>query len=182
MFGSPVQGLVFTVVFAATGMYSLVLLARGPAGTDRVAEVAHLLMSIAMIAMSWGWTGGPDTLSGLAQIAVFGLFGAWFLAHQLSTGGPVLSGPTYHVVVLGAMVWMVAATPGGGHTHHAHHAAAAAAGTGPLTRLVTVAAAALLAAAAVWWVARAVRTRRRLEASCHVLMSLGMAAMLIAMA
>jgi hypothetical protein len=210
MFGSPALELAFTLVFAVTGLYSLFRLVA-PAGGDRVAELAHLLMSVAMLGMPRGLTGGPESASGVVQLAVFGLLGAWFLAHRLRTGGPVLSGSAYHVVALGSMVWMVAAMPAlmgtggaagsgpGGHEHDGHGATAApgpdgvaGAAPSPWIQVVTIVGVLLLAAAAAGWAARAVRpgpvpagtarlTGPRPAACCHVLMSLGMAGMLLAM-
>jgi hypothetical protein len=56
LFASHIVMVMFTIVFAVTGLYSLVRFATLVAGTagegDRVAELAHLLMSIAMIAMT----------------------------------------------------------------------------------------------------------------------------------
>jgi Domain of unknown function (DUF5134) len=116
LFASHIVMVVFTIVFAATGLYSLVRFATLAAGTagdgDRVAELLHLLMSIAMIAMTWACTGGPDTASGLLQIVVFGLIGVWFLLHIAEPGsrhGRRVIG--YHIVMAAAMVWMVAAMP-----------------------------------------------------------------------
>jgi hypothetical protein len=107
---------VFTILFAATGLYSLVrfaaLVSGAEADGDRVAELAHLLMSIAMIAMTWAFSGGPDTGSGILQIVVFGLIGLRFLTRVAGHGhghGRIES--AYHLVMAAAMVWMVAAMP-----------------------------------------------------------------------
>jgi hypothetical protein len=69
-------------------------------------------MSIAMIAMTWAYTGGPDTASGLLQIVVFGLIGVWFLIRTAVPGsGHGRREAAYHLVMAAAMVWMVAAMP-----------------------------------------------------------------------
>jgi hypothetical protein len=103
--------IVFTVVFAATGGYALYRLAAQASGADpgvdRTVELAHLLMSVAMIAMVWGWTGGPATASGIVQLVVFGLFAIWFLAGAVA--GSATAG--LHLVAAAAMVWMVGAMP-----------------------------------------------------------------------
>jgi hypothetical protein len=116
VFASPTLMVVFTIVFAATGLYSLLrfaaLVSGAEADGDRVAELAHLVMSIAMIAMTWAFSGGPDTGSGILQIVVFGLIGLWFLTRVAGHGhghGRVES--AYHLVMAAAMVWMVAAMP-----------------------------------------------------------------------
>lgn len=114
MFASHTLMVVLTIVFAATGLYSLVrfaaLVSGAEADGDRVAELAHLLMSIAMIAMTWAYSGGPATGSGILQIVVFGLIGLWFLTRVAGHGhGRIES--AYHFVMAAAMVWMVAAMP-----------------------------------------------------------------------
>ncbi|MEJ2868062.1 DUF5134 domain-containing protein [Actinomycetospora sp. OC33-EN08] len=233
MFSSSLSW-VFTVVFVLTGAYSLVRLAElgsEPERTgSRVVELSHLVMSIAMVAMAWGWTGGPTSPSGLLQIVVFGFFTVWFLARAVRpTHGHSLVGEGYHLVMNAAMLFMVAAMPqimgmdmsagedsGGGHHHGGGTEGMGAMPTIPtpwwattLTWVFVV----LLVAAAAWWAVRAVRADRsvapatpdgtppgsgggvavaapaaptrtagpRLDAGCHLLMSLGMAGMLLAM-
>ena len=217
--------LVFTAVFLATGVYSLVRLAElgagGDRGDSRAAELTHLVMSLAMIAMAWAWTGGPTSPSGVLQIVVFGAATVWFALRALTPGHPrAVAG--YHVVMNAAMVWMVAAMPQimgmtmsgdseGGHHHggSASGAGSVAIATPPWVAAVTWLFAALLLGTAVLWALRvrrpaapadgvgqgpdeapggvAVATRAttglgaRLDAGCHLLMSLGMAGMLVAM-
>ncbi len=107
---------VFTAVFTLTGVYSLVRLGELASGSDRtgsrVAELSHLLMSIAMIAMAWAWVGGPSSVSGLVLIVVFGVFVVWFLGRLVwpAAGHPRVT-EGYHLVTNAAMVWMVAAMP-----------------------------------------------------------------------
>ncbi len=237
---SIVVTVLLAIVFLVVGGYSLVRLALlvgevGPGG-DRLAELSHLLMSIAMIAMAFGWSGGPSSGSGIILLALFGVLTVWFLgraAARTADHGPSLS--VYHMVVCASMVWMVAAMPqlmgmpemgsmAGGHAgHHADGAAAAvepsiAMGAPAPTWMVVTSWVfiVLLAAAGLVWVGRAVRplpiepdaeptdpggradgavavavrpssTRLvhlvgpRADAWCHVLMSVGMAAMLLAM-
>ncbi|HEY2192849.1 MAG TPA: DUF5134 domain-containing protein [Actinomycetospora sp.] len=106
----------FTVVFTLTGVYSLVRLTEFASGMDRtgsrIAELSHLLMSLAMIAMAWAWTGDPSSPTGLLQILVFGVLGIWFLARlALPVGDHSRATEGYHLVANAAMVWMVAAMP-----------------------------------------------------------------------
>lgn len=229
MFASTALSAVFTLVFAATAVYSLVRLSRLLAGEgapgDRLVEVFHLVMSLAMVAMTWAWTGGPATPSGVLQIVVFGGFTMWF-AHRAVTRatahGHVANG--YHVAMGAAMTWMVAAMPvimgmpagmGSDEGHAGHHGsgdASAMAGMDPSTAApapgwtvaVSVVLAVVLVVAAGWWAVRAVRADDplpeddlvsgggiatlapvrptvRADAGCHLLMSLGMAGMLVAM-
>lgn len=215
--------LVFTAVFLATAVYSLVRLAElgatGDRSGSRAAELTHLVMSLAMIAMAWAWTGGPTSPSGVLQIVVFGAATVWFALRALTPGHPrAVAG--YHVVMNAAMVWMVAAMPqimgvsmsadsSGGHHHGDSSAAGSVAVATPVwVATVTWLFAALLLGTAVLWALRvrrpasadragqgpdeaaggiAVATRpttalgARLDAGCHLLMSLGMAGMLVAM-
>ncbi|GAA4905436.1 uncharacterized protein DUF5134 [Actinomycetospora succinea] len=243
MFSAPLAG-AFTALFVLTGAYAFVRYvrittgathaARGSDGEARAVELLHLLMSIAMIAMAWGWSGGPTSGSGVVQLVVFGVLTVLFggLAAVARDRGRAVSRAA-HALMSGAMVWMVATMPllmghsgddggsGGGHAGHGGSEAADGAAMvmppAPAPGWVVVATvvlALLLAAAAVrWGVAvvrastrvdvptppevtadgggvstlvatpvRTVRTRRGgLAASCHALMSLGMAAMLLAM-
>lgn len=233
MFATSLSWL-FTVVFAFTGLYALVRLAELTSTTDRsgsrLVELSHLLMSVAMIAMAWSWSGGPTSGSGLVQIVVFGLFTVVYLARLVpSTAGDGRLHVGYHVVMNAAMVFMVAAMPqimgtemsstAGSDSHHggmagmpgmdaATGAGAAAAATPVWATAVTWVFVVLLLAAAALWVVHVVRpdaaghdeppsaagattavdtrvpsvtTGLRLDAGCHLLMSLGMAGMLLAM-
>ncbi|WP_232661604.1 DUF5134 domain-containing protein [Pseudonocardia sp. TRM90224] len=242
MFSSIALSVAFTVAFVVIGSYALVrfalLTADGDADGDRVAELSHLLMSVAMIAMAWG--AGMGTLARTLQIVVFGGFGIWFLRLALLGGHGTGHGrlaATDHAVTAAAMVWMVAAMPlimgmslagddSGGHAGHGSHGSDAAmpgshemaVPTPGWVTTVTVGFAVLLAAGALFWAVRAwrgktasgetapadeqaddcgavaVRTRTagtsiglarltgaRQDALCHLTMSIGMAAMLLAM-
>lgn len=222
---SPMLSLVFTAVFLATGVYSLVRLAElgatGDRSGSRAAELTHLVMSLAMIAMAWAWTGGPASPSGVLQIVVFGAATVWFALRARTPGHPrAVAG--HHVVMNAAMVWMVAAMPqimGMSMSADAsgdHHHGGTSSGAGSVaiatpawvTTLTWLFAGMLLVTAVLW----ALRVRRpaasadcatqgpdearggvavvarpgtglgaRLDAGCHLLMSLGMAGMLVAM-
>ncbi len=142
MFSSISLVLAFTVVFTITGAYALVRLALvvsgGGSHADRTAELCHLLMSLAMIAMAWG--AGTGGLGGPLQIVVFGAFAVWFLVRAASDyAGHGRLAESAHALTAGAMVWMVAAMPlimgmsmtstsGGGHADH--HGTPAAPSTG----------------------------------------------------
>jgi Domain of unknown function (DUF5134) len=202
VFSSFTVLVLFTVVFAATGAWALYRLTVRRSGrdphVDQATELAHLLMSLAMLAMVWDWSGGPGSASGILQLVVFGLFSLWFLTGTRL--GSLHSG--LHLVSTTGMVWMVVAMP-------------RLMGRTPLTiTLMTVLVAILLAGAAGWWTLHAVtssastqiaaaepglpgtvrtavrtadpvavhrRLTARLDAACHALMNLGMAAVLVAM-
>jgi len=188
VFSSVTVSVLFTAVFVGTGGWALHRL-TAQAFVDGAAEAAHLLMSVAMIAMTWGWTGGAGSTSGMLQFGLFGLFTLWFVAEAV--GGSVPKG--LHMTNTAAMVWMVVAMP-------------ALMGMGTRTTwitAVTVLVTALLVGAAGVWVHRAVAGRddavsiaggsgkvavrtsahvaARIDACCHALMSLGMGAMFVAM-
>jgi hypothetical protein len=181
--------LAFTAIFTVTGLRSLARLVARPAGGDRTADLSHLLMSIAMVGMAWGWPAGTDTAGGLAQLVVFGVLAVVFVARLLDPAEQRPAGSAYQLLMLAAMVWMLLAMPS--HGHHGHGAAPA------LTQLVTVAFAVPLCAAAVALASRRapvlvpaaapppaeaqVSVGPRLDLAGHVLMSGGMAAMLLAM-
>jgi Domain of unknown function (DUF5134) len=172
---------VFSVLFGLTAAYHLLRCAAlwsGPMpGQDRAVELAHLLMSLAMIAMAWAW-GGPGARWLL--VVVFGLFAAVFLARAASGGAAVSTDRAtrimfgYHAVAMAAMTWMVAAMPllvhdhfmdssGVGHDHgksgDAGVTVASVAAAQLWAVVVTVVFAVVLAACAVAWVAAAARTR-----------------------
>lgn len=233
----------FTVAFVVTGVYALVrfalVAADGDRGGDRPVELSHLLMSVAMIAMTWG--AGVGGVARTLQIAAFGGFALWFLCRVIlvrtgSRHGRLLDAD--HAVTAAAMVWMVVAMPlimgtpmaDGDAGHAAHGSGGAAGGAMPGTDdmaapapawvvAVSVAFVVLLAAGALLWAHRAwrggeeptpaarpvgdsvdggtavaVQTRAadartglaaltgpRRDAVCHLLMNVGMAAMLLAM-
>jgi Domain of unknown function (DUF5134) len=191
VFSSLTVSVLFTAVFVGTGGYALHRL-TAQAFVDRAAEAAHLLMSLAMLAMTWGWTGGPGSPSGMVQVGLFGLFTLWFVAGAV--GGSIPNG--LHATNAAAMVWMVVAMPElmGMGTHTTWTAA------------VTVLFTALLVVTACVWIYRAVEARTddavpiadaagavavvtaarrhvtaRIDACCHALMSLGMGAMFLTM-
>jgi hypothetical protein len=166
----------FTVVFLVTGVYSIIRLAAlasgVPSAVDPAAELSHLLMSVAMLAMTWGWTGGPASPSGALQLVVFSLAGLYFLIGALfGDRAPVTGG--YHLVMALTMVWMVATAPllmGSGSTSAramedmpwiAAGGSVGAAPVDPAVRSwvlpVSLVLVALLVAAALFWAARAAK-------------------------
>ncbi|MFG1638162.1 DUF5134 domain-containing protein [Pseudonocardia alni] len=166
-----------TAVFAATGFYALARWAAAVSerrsAAHRTAELAHLLMSAAMVVMTWTWYGSAGLWT---QIVLFSVLGAFFLV-TASRGVPC--GPSgrvagaAHALMAAAMVWMLAAMPlimaspaeaaggGGAHAHHGGGAAmdmsgtARAAGPAGWAIAVTVTLCAVLLAAAGYWGARA---------------------------
>jgi len=109
--------LALTVLFTGTGVYSLLRWASLRAGVaghhgDQVAELSHLVMSLAMVGMVWAYGGSfADTV----QLVVFGGFSCYFLARlvlgRLRPGRPGCPAPGFHLLMAASMVWMVAAMP-----------------------------------------------------------------------
>jgi hypothetical protein len=117
VFDSVAVSALFTAVFAVTGIYALLrwaslrVAATGRTG-DQVAELAHLLMSLAMIAMAWGYS---TPASNVAQLVLFGAMGTYFVVRMATDRQPASTcacpAPGYHLLMCGAMVWMVVAMP-----------------------------------------------------------------------
>ncbi|ANY07975.1 DUF5134 domain-containing protein [Pseudonocardia sp. HH130630-07] len=168
-----------TALFALTGGYALrrwseVVSAQGEA-VRRTAELAHVVMSVAMVVMTWSWAG---TAGVAVQIALFGVFTVFFAvtaARGVRCGAAGPATGVAHALMAAAMVWMLAAMPvimpmavapsggGGGHAGHgggsgAEHAEHAAHGgqAGWAVAATVVIGLALLVVAG-FWVARAVR-------------------------
>jgi hypothetical protein len=115
--GSVALSLVLTALFVATGGYALLRWASLRAGVagrmgDEVAELTHVLMSVAMIAMTWGYS---TRTADVAQIVLFAGLGGYFLVRlviaRLSRTVCPCPAPGYHLLVCVAMVWMVVAMP-----------------------------------------------------------------------
>ncbi|WP_224391439.1 DUF5134 domain-containing protein [Pseudonocardia sp. ICBG1293] len=165
-----------TAVFAATGFYALARWAAAVSerrsAAHRTAELAHLLMSAAMVVMTWTWYGSAGLWT---QIVLFGVLGVFFVltaARGVPCGTSGRVAGAAHALMAAAMVWMLAAMPlimaspvaaAGGGGAHAHHGGAmtdmsgaghAAAPVGWAVA-VTVALCAVLLAAAGYWGARA---------------------------
>jgi hypothetical protein len=198
----PALAAVFTVAFAVTGLYSLgryvrLSAATGPAarvsGQARATELLHLLMSVAMIAMSWGRSGGPETGSGIVQLLAFGVLSLLFGLFAARASGLVgVLGRAAHAVMAAAMVWMVVAmpllmghgTPGSAGDAGAHAGHGAMAGmdmggtqaTDPAAAApppgwaigLTVAVVVLLLGSAAFWAGRLVLALRRPAADAAV--------------
>lgn len=125
-----------TILFVLAGCYCASRLTRRISVPARGTYVAHLLMSVAMIAMAW--PGGVGLLP-VPQLVVFGAATAWFLVLALSFGRAwstathhELHGRLvywYHAVMMASMVWMLAVMdagrlggpPASAHSHGAGH-------------------------------------------------------------
>jgi uncharacterized protein DUF5134 len=173
---SPISALAFTAAFAVPALSSSIRLV-GPATGSRMVPLSHLLMSVAMAGMAWGWPAS----GGIGQFTMIGLLAALFLVRVLRPAGNGRAGSSQHLLVLVAMGWMLAAMPGGMAAHPAW------------MQVVTLAFLVLLGNAALASVVEEHRASpvpvpaggqpmaSRLDAAGQVLMTGGMAGMLLTM-
>lgn len=189
MISSVPLSALLTVLYAATGGYALLRWAALRAGLahahgvygDQVAELSHLVMSLAMLAMVWAY-GGPA--AEVTQIVAFTVFAGYFLSRLVTRRAGVPArhacpAAEFHLLMSVTMIWMVAGMPvlmgggsggsgGGGHAGHAGHGGQAEAAIGAPAAPVpvpwwavalTVACIGALLVAAAFWAVRAVRHR-----------------------
>ena len=124
-----------TALFTLTGCYALIrwstAVSAGRPAAHRTAELAHLVMSVAMVVMTWTWSG---TTGLTVQIALFTVFGGFFVVtavRGIHCGYPGRLAGAAHALMAAAMVWMLAAMPlimpmavsasEGGHGAHGGH-------------------------------------------------------------
>jgi hypothetical protein len=185
-----------TVALALASAYHLTRVPR-VAGAARVAEVLHLTMGVAMIAMLWPW---GSAVPASAWVAVFTASTGWFLFRALrSTGRRVVSG--LFAGSMATMVWMGATMPAmasaGAHGPSMEtDMAGMTMGSGHLTTAGTISGllGGYLVLVAGWWFVRGLRLRGLATAAvpgprpvsrpaiCHGLMSAAMGLALLAMA
>lgn len=196
--------IILTVVFVYTGVVcaiDLIARLRRPrhghgSGGQVLIDVNHILMSAAMIWMSWSM---ESELALWLQTALFAALTVALLlllpkastpAQRVDLGG--------HLALNAAMIWMLAAMPllmaemamgemdmGGtemGGMDMSGGTDAPMMTTPMWVDIVNVVFVALSIGAMLWWILRAVAVKgHRLHASCHAVMGAGMAAMLVLM-
>lgn len=158
--------------------------------SSRPAAAFCVLMCAAMIVMAWRT---EPVIATWAQVAGFGGAALWFVLAGCTCsarfGRPV---PTdvHHALMAAAMIWMLTVLSGGTQMRSAMLGHGAMAGMSGAARMpfpvlaVTGLGAAYCAIASIPWLARAVGPGPRLTdpaAAGQAMMSVGMAAMLIAM-
>ena len=180
MIASLPLAIALSAVYILTGAYALVRWSATMTGplpaARRTAELAHLLMCVAMLVMTWSWAG---TAGVIAQIVLFSVFTGYFaleVVRGYRTGTHGCAGGSAHALMAAAMVWMLAAMPlimpmpavasAGGHGAHGGHGGGDAgmdmgapsepAGWAVVVTLVVCAA---LLAGSAFWAARALRGR-----------------------
>ncbi|MBA5224645.1 MULTISPECIES: DUF5134 domain-containing protein [Streptomyces] len=108
---------VLSLLFAvpvAYGVWRLVL--PGTSAGERVDHALHAAMGVLMIAMAWPW--GTD-LPVVPQVVLFSVGALWFVAAapfraRVGSRGRVVVAALPHVVMMGAMAWMVSAMSSSG--------------------------------------------------------------------
>lgn len=152
MSGNPViDGLVTLALVAAAGV-SLGLLFRERAVEHRVGSVLHVVMALAMVAMTWGWDAELPYALGAAFFAVSALLYAALTVRGRLDAQRHPRHPSWaeglHALMFAAMAWMYVAMPqGSGGTGASHHAAHAAALSGLSALVGTLLLAAMVAGA-----------------------------------
>ncbi|MEU6536876.1 DUF5134 domain-containing protein [Streptomyces sp. NPDC047000] len=170
-----ILGLMFAAS-VAYGAWRLVLPGRGVG--ERVDHALHAAMGVLMIAMAWPW--GMD-LPVVPQVALFSVGALWFVAAapfraRGGSRGRAVVAALPHVVMMGAMAWMVSAMdsfgamPDGGGSGGAHDmagmdmsggsglAAMRLTGTGPVATAVLLAI--VLGGLGLVWLTRALDRAR----------------------
>jgi hypothetical protein len=176
---SPPLAWMLTAAFVLTGGYALLRCSATVAGPlppeRRTAELAHLVMSVSMVVMTWTWF----STTGLAlQVVLFAVFAAYFATRAVRGwrgAAHACAGGAAHALMAAAMVWMLVAMPlvmptpvaasdgEGGHAGHAGHAGAAAGdamaagGQAGGAVAVTLAVSVALLVACGYWALRALR-------------------------
>ncbi|OAN40770.1 DUF5134 domain-containing protein [Microbacterium sp. H83] len=199
--------LILTIAFVFTGLVCLIDLMprlarargrKGPFDGEILVDVNHILMSAAMIWMSWSM---ESELALWIQVAVFTALTLALLPLLGRTrNAPARIGLLGHLILNAAMIWMLAAMPllmAGMNMGHDMDSGMDMGGQMPMddttvgpmmmgtpmwADIVNVFFVALSAATMLWWLYRLACSRHhRLHATCHIVMAAGMGVMLILM-
>lgn len=200
MISFPVN-VVLTVAFGLTGLYCVFHLfstrrlssaTSSRSLTDtQVIDVNHVIMSAAMILMTWVMIG--DALLWM-QVVLFAVLALslvpnWARTHALVDRIDIAG----HALLDLAMIWMLAAMPllmagmdHGGGTGHGDHGAqdtgTSVATTPVWADVVNAGFVVVCVVAGAWWIGRATMcSRRRWHLACYALMAAAMGVMLVAM-
>ncbi len=188
-------GWLVSILFATTGIYYLVRVVIAISWIDRINSLTHVLMSIVMIAMPWGWYSVFPTV---AQIVAFTLAALWYvflalfrpggeaalLASHHSSSARLL---WYHAFMMATMVWMaVAMSPSGPSTNMGTHGTTSMpmgsgdmtmTGSAPWAVVVSIVLGVVFAVAAAWFIVQfIIHSGRRASGPHPVLAILDVAA------
>jgi Domain of unknown function (DUF5134) len=181
---------VLTVAFAVAAGFHLARSVRPGWGGDRLSEVLHLTMCLAMIVMVWPWgVRVPATV----WLAVFIASTGWFAMRAVRSAGGRRAVPVFFATAAAAMVWMSASPAVAAPRHDVAMAGMGHASGGGYAAWISAGLGGYLMLAAGWWVVRGMRlgglssppVSRSVPswpALCHGVMSAGMAVALLAMA
>lgn len=111
---SPAIAVLLTVLFTLTGVAGIYRSVFAVDVIDRVSNIVHVVMSVAMLSMPWSW--GLKMFPAIEQIVVFSLAAAFYLA-LLILRPQAVAGPSaghhskrellaYHAAMMGSMIVM----------------------------------------------------------------------------
>ena len=110
MIGNEVSRVALSVLFALTGAWYLAVLVRlrlrGAGGyAESVGAALHVLLSAAVIVMSWPW---GERFPAIAQVTIFTAAAAWFAGRALFGGGalPARCVSWYHAAMMAVVAWI----------------------------------------------------------------------------
>lgn len=207
---SPAIAVLLSVLFTLTGVAGVYRSIVAIDTIDRISNIVHLVMSVAMLSMPWSW--GLTIFPAAEQITVFSLAAACYLA-LLIIRPQAVAGPTaghhstpillaYHATMMGSMIVMgvlmldmggMSDTSGmSGMTHPATHSSDVSMHLSTWETAVSVILGAGFAVATLWFLldlARGLRTsrlrtsgpHRTFDTSVSVLMAAGMSIAFFAM-
>jgi len=206
MISSPVN-VALTLAFCVTGLYCLFHLVSTrrvetavgskALSDEHVVDINHVIMSAAMILMTWVMI---DDVLLWAQVILFAVL-ALSLVPNLQRAGVARARIDVlgHLLLDAAMIWMLAAMPllmagmdhsdGSGHGDHGGHGGhgghdmdMSTAVTPAWADVVNVGFVVICGVAALWWLLQVVKvSRHRWHSACHALMAVAMGVMLVAM-
>lgn len=206
MISSPVN-VALTLAFCVTGLYCLVHListrrnatvaGSSALSDEHVVDVNHVIMSAAMILMTWVMI---DDVLLWTQVIVFAVLALSLVPNlQRAAGVTGRLDVVGHLLLDVAMIWMLAAMPllmagmdhgdGAGHGDHGSHGGPGGHGlemstavTPAWADVVNLGFVVTCGVVALWWLFRVVTvSRHRWHAACHALMAVAMGVMLVAM-
>ncbi|UOZ04075.1 DUF5134 domain-containing protein [Amycolatopsis sp. WQ 127309] len=103
---------ILTALFVLTGAFCAYRCARQGTAAERVGDVLHVVMCVAMVVMAWPAGMG---FARLPQTVLFGLAAVWFAGVAVTGAAHADHGgrraASYHVVMMAAMAWMVFVMP-----------------------------------------------------------------------
>ncbi len=187
---APTGDWLVSILFAATGIYYLVRVVIAISWIDRINNLTHVLMSIVMISMPWGWY---SVFPASAQIVVFTLAALWYVFLALFRPGSeaaLLAGHHsssarllwYHAFMMATMAWMaVAMSPSGPSMNMDTHGTTSMSmgsdgmtmtGSAPWAIVVSIVLGVVFAIAAAWFIVHLVIHAGRRASGPHPVLAI----------